>query len=111
MKYKIQLIPDFVNSIKQLKKKFVKLDEDIKPLLEDIEKGSFPGVPIEGCRGKAYKVRWQLKSANVGKRKGLRLIYAHSGFDNSIYLLFIYLKSETTDISLQAINDVLSSLS
>ncbi len=56
------------------------------------------GAVIPGTKG-LRKLRWV--SSSKGKRGGLRIIYYWITEDHSIYLLYIYKKSEQEDLSLE----------
>ena len=51
------------------------------------------GVHLSGLR----KIRWRRSGA--GKRGGLRLIYFWSKDDDTIYMLFVYPKSDQEDLT------------
>ena len=61
------------------KKKFLKIRADIKTVTDELEKGNFVGVKLEGLNlpenTAVYKARIANTSANVGKSHGFRLIY------------------------------------
>ncbi len=53
--------------------------------------------PLIPKGGGLRKIRW--KRSGVGKRGGLRLIYFWDKDDDTIYMLFVYPKSEQEDLT------------
>ena len=53
--------------------------------------------PLIPKGGGLPKIRW--KRSGGGKRGGLRLIYFWNKDDDTIYMLFVYLKSEQEDLT------------
>lgn len=54
------------------------------------------GVIIPGTGG-LRKIRW--RSANTGKRGGVRVIYYWAGSEDTILMLMIFAKSERSDLT------------
>ena len=79
------------------KKKYTKIYDDIRPIINELEKGNLLGDKLEDIELEegtaAYKVRVANSSANVGKSNGFRLIY-YLVVDEKIYLLSIYSKKD-----------------
>ena len=79
------------------KKKFLKIRADIKTVTDELEKGNFVGVKLEGLNLpeniSVYKVRIANSSANVGKSHGFRLLY-YIAIADEIYLVTIYSKKD-----------------
>jgi mRNA-degrading endonuclease RelE of RelBE toxin-antitoxin system len=89
----------FQKAYKRLRKKYRQLDDDILPLIEQLQSGETPGDQIQGVRYTIFKVRIQNTDAQRGKSGGYRVIYYVQTVDN-IILAYIYAKSEREDISM-----------
>lgn len=95
----IILTPHFEANVRfyREKKKYKKIDRDIKTVTDELIKGNLPGDRLEGLRvpdnTAFYKVRLPNSSANVGKSHGFRLIY-YVAIADEIYLLAIYSKKD-----------------
>lgn len=83
------------------KKKFLKIDDDIKTVTDELEQGNLLGDRLEDLNlpenTAAYKVRVANNSANVGKSHGFRLIY-YVVIEEKIYLVTIYSKKDDTRV-------------
>ena len=79
------------------KKKFLKINADVKTVTDELEQGNLVGDRLEGLdvpeNIAVYKVRIANSSANVGKSHGFRLIY-YVVIDEKIYLVSIYSKKD-----------------
>ena len=83
------------------RKKYLKIESDIQPAIEEIENGNFIGDKLEGltlpANTTAYKVRLPNSSTNVGKSGGFRLLY-YVAIADEIYFLTIYSKKDDNRI-------------
>lgn len=101
MNYKVVVTRNFEKQLKRLLKKFPSLKNDLLNLEKQLLKNPKLGVSL----GKnAYKVRLAVKSKAKGKSGGMRVIsYLELDFIindlTNIFLLSIYDKSETENIS------------
>ena len=86
------------------KKKYIKIQDDLAPILMELENDNLVGDKLEGLdlpeNTAAYKVRIANSSANVGKSNGFRLLY-YVAIEDEIYLLSIYSKKD----DIRVIND------
>ncbi len=96
-KYEISLsCPIFIKNLKYLKKKFHQIKADIEELFTSLGNGKKSGIPIPRFEGRVFKIRWPIKRANIGERKGLRCIYlkeektAGKAFGKIIPLILYY---------------------
>jgi len=71
MNYSIETIPRFDKDVKKLKKRFLKIKEDLSLLIEELCKNSKLGIALESG---LYKVRLQNSSIPTGKRAGFRVV-------------------------------------
>ena len=83
------------------KKKFLKINADVKTVTDELEQGNLVGDRLEGLdvpeNIAVYKVRIANSSANVGKSHGFRLIY-YVVIDEKIYLVSIYSKKDDSRV-------------
>ena len=88
----------FARQLKQLKKQYRHVEQDIEPLKSDLESGATPGDRLQGLNDAlVYKVRIPNRDAGRGKSGGYRIIYYVQTAEN-VYLLLIYSKSEQEDV-------------
>ena len=101
MNYQIITTKNFEKEVKRLAKKFPSLKTDLENLQEKLYENPFIGDPIGN---KSFKIRFAVKSKGKGKRGGMRII-THIELDfvmddlSNVYLLTIYDKSETENIT------------
>lgn len=101
----MQIIPTkyFKDDIKFYirKKKFLKINDDVKTVTIELEKDNLVGDRLEGLdvpeNIAVYKVRIANSSANVGKSHGFRLIY-YVVIEGKIYLVTIYSKKDDSRV-------------
>ena len=99
----IILTRQFKDDIKFYKrrKKYLKIEADIKPAVEELKVGNFIGDKLEGltipANTAAYKVRLPNSSTNTGKSIGFRLLY-YVAIADEIYFLTIYSKKDDNRI-------------
>ena len=83
------------------RKKYLKIDADVKPAVNELRAGNFIGDKLEGlaipANTSVYKVRLPNSSINVGKSGGFRLLY-YVAIADKIYLLKIYSKKDDNRI-------------
>ena len=96
MSYKISSIPLFDKQAKRLAKKFPSLKNDLADLVEKLT--------AEPEQGKAlgnnfYKVRLAIASKGKGKSGGARVITYIKIVETTVYMTFIYDKSEKATIT------------
>jgi hypothetical protein len=96
MSYKIEALTDFEKELKRLSKKYKSLGFDVANLIRNIRENPTLGTPL----GKnLYKVRLAISSKNQGKSGGARVITCFQIVEETIYLVYIYDKSEIDNIS------------
>ncbi len=109
MATKVDLAPEFRKSIKALKKKYLSVTKEVRGLVNQLERDERPGDKVPGVGHDVYKVRLKNPSAGKGKSGGFRVIY-YLRLADQVILLTIYSKSAQSDISPQAIRDILDDL-
>ncbi|MDC9726777.1 MAG: type II toxin-antitoxin system RelE/ParE family toxin [Candidatus Thioglobus sp.] len=85
----------FFKSFKRLSKKYKKLVYDYEKLVDVLESNSHNATQITD---NIYKIRLQNSSNPKGKSAGFRVVYFLKIEQDTIYLLDIFSKSETTNI-------------
>lgn len=98
---------EFKRNLRQLAKKYRRIQLDIQPLLTALEAGQTPGTPIPGVDVLVFKVRAQNSDSARGKSGGYRLIYQKTPEAN-IILITLYSKSEQSDISPPEIQSIIT---
>jgi len=90
-------LPSYLKSIKKLKKRFRNVKDDIDNFFEnDVSSIDDLGIKIHE---NIYKVRIKNSNKSVGKSGGYRLISYIEISENRINLLYIYDKSDLSNIS------------
>ena len=112
----IILARQFKEDIKFYKrrKKYLKIESDVKPAVEELQAGNLIGDKLEGLNIPAntavYKVRLPNSSINIGKSGGFRLLY-YVAIADRIYLAKIYSKKDDNRIPTDAqIAELINSL-
>ncbi len=95
---KVELSKNFEKKFKKLRKKNKNLLNDIKSLIETLQKEPTTGIFL----GKnIYKIRIANSSKNIGKRGGFRVITYYIDENDIVYLVEIYEKSNIENIPLE----------
>ncbi len=86
----------FERELKQLAKKYPSIHNDLAHLEVDLLRSPFQGTPIgKDC----FKIRIAIKSKGRGKSGGARIITFVQVVNQDIFLIAIYDKSESENIS------------
>ncbi|MBQ3725935.1 MAG: hypothetical protein IJR52_10855 [Selenomonadaceae bacterium] len=101
----MRIIPTkyFKNDVKFYvrKKKFLKIDADVKTVTDELEQGNLVGDKLDNlnlpANTAAYKVRVANSSTNVGKSDGFKIIY-YVVIEEKIYLATIYSKKDDSRV-------------
>ena len=102
----VYLTPRFKSQLKQLRKSYRKVNDDVGELVSALEEGGKPGVLLQGVGGReVYKVRLPNSSARIGKSGGFRVEY-HVGAD-AIALFLIWSKTQVDDLPIEVTLQVL----
>ena len=108
MPTQVEFADRFVRALKSLKKKYPSVDAEVERLVLQLESDERPGDKIPSVSYDVRKVRLRNPSANKGKSGGFRVIY-YLRLEDQVILLTIYSKSDQSDISAQAIREILES--
>lgn len=96
MSFDIVATDPFERKLKRLAKKYKSLSSDLEELFTQLAEMPTMGDPLgKNC----FKIRVTIASKGKGKRGGGRLITHVHVFQNIVYLIDIYDKSEQPDIS------------
>ncbi len=107
MNYNFTTFPTFEREFKRLAKKYKSLKHDIIMLSQEIEQN--PGVGTD-LGNNIYKYRLSISSKGKGKRGGGRVITMNilvSEDETGVAFLFIYDKSERTNITDKEIKELM----
>lgn len=102
----IELTPRFRKRLKQLAKRYRSIQQDLEPLITDLQAGKTPGDQIQGLSDPVFKVRIKNSDTKKGKSGGYRVIY-YIQSPTGLLLLTIYSKSDQSDVSNQVIEDII----
>ena len=104
MKYSVLAIPKFQKDLKKLSKKYPSLKKEYLKLVNDLSLNPEIGKYIgNNC----YKIRLSISSKGKGKSGGARVITYIRYYNETVYLLTIFDKAETENISDKEIKDIL----
>ncbi len=111
MPYTVIEHPKFNKLVKKISKKYKSINRDIeiaKKILS-IEPDRMTDY-IPGFAGQIGKFRMAISGSNIGKSGECRIIFLKHDESKTIRLLFIYMKSEKTNIGNKEIEEILSEL-
>jgi len=94
----------FKRKVKDLKKKYLHIDEDLRRLVEYLLKNPTHGIHLGSG---IYKVKLRCSDQPKGKRGSYRVITFYSHKEGFLYLLNIYHKSQIEDIPIHKIKEIL----
>ena len=96
MSYSVRTIPPFEKQFKRYYKKFPSLKSELADLISQLENQPDIGTPLgRDC----YKIRIAIASKSKGKSGGARVITCVVVMEKEVYLLYIYDKSEQSNVS------------
>ncbi|MHC5611358.1 MAG: type II toxin-antitoxin system RelE/ParE family toxin [Nostoc sp.] len=103
----VEVSPTFNRNLRTLAKKYRSIQNDIQPVIEQLEKAELPGDQIPGVAYAVFKLRVRNSDTQKGKSGGYRLIY-YVKTATGIILLTIYAKSEQVDIAADGIQSIIT---
>jgi len=109
MPYEIFLPRFFKSTVKDLKKKYPNVIQDLKTALRVVEENPGLGRALRGFTD-VKKLRVQNSDVTRGKRGGYRLIYLTDHADKRIIPLLLYSKSHKQDITTKELKALLGRL-
>ncbi|MBC6427308.1 MAG: type II toxin-antitoxin system RelE/ParE family toxin [Ekhidna sp.] len=96
MSFDIIATDPFKRKLKKLSKKYRSLKSDLLPVIEELAENPKLGTPL----GKeCYKIRVAISSKGKGKSGGARIITYVRILKETVFLIYIYDKSEQSTIS------------
>ncbi len=104
MKFKVELTDHFKKEAKRLLKKYPSLKNELTELFEILEENPELGTSLGN---NIYKIRLAISSKGKGKSGGARIITYVAITDETVLLLSIYNKSETENLSISEIQEIL----
>jgi mRNA-degrading endonuclease RelE of RelBE toxin-antitoxin system len=104
----IRFADEFEKELYRLSKKYRNIQQDVEPIIQQLEQGIILGDRLAGFGSEIYVYKLRVKNSNIqkGKSAGYRLIYLLESA-TSILLLTIYSKAEKEDITVGDINSIL----
>lgn len=106
MSRRIETAPTFERDLKRLGKRYLRIRQDLEPLIEQLIAGETPGDRVPGLMTVVYKVRVANTDARKGKSSGYRVIYYLPSEEANI-LLTIYSKNDQQDIPIGEITRII----
>ncbi len=99
---------EFKRSAKPLAKRYKSFNQDYQDLLDELERNPRLGTDL----GMGYrKVRMAIKSKGKGKSGGARVMTLDTlEYNDCLYLLFIYDKSDAANVDLDVIKKIVSEI-
>ena len=76
----VRYTPEFKRNLRALAKKYRHIRSDVQPIIEEIQRGSFPGDHVPSTGYSIFKVRIKNSDISKGKRSGYRFIGPWSSF-------------------------------
>ncbi|MCC5816776.1 MAG: type II toxin-antitoxin system RelE/ParE family toxin [Leptospira sp.] len=107
MKYNVYSIPKFEKQAKKLIKKYPSLKKELFDLIESLKTSPQQGTPLAND---CYKIRIAIASKGKGKSGGGRVITHLMVKEKSVYLLFLYDKSEVDSVSDKELEEILEEI-
>lgn len=96
MSNKIVVRETFQKQAKRLAKRYKSFPNDLQKLVDELKENAALGTSLGG---NIYKIRFAITSKNKGKSGGARIISYFYQTAETVYLLSIYDKSDTENIS------------
>lgn len=104
MSFKVKTIPKFDSELKRLSKKYPSLKSEFHDLINSLKERPNQGIYLgHNC----YKIRLSIASKKKGKSGGGRVITCLQIFEQTVYLLTIFDKSEHENIPDKDLKDLL----
>lgn len=94
--------PSFQSGLTSLRKRFPKIDKDLEEVWPDIARNhqeARQAESIPGFKNTLFKYRAKCSDMNRGSRGGYRIIGYYHQASNTLYPIFIYHKTDQSDIN------------
>ncbi len=99
----------FLKNVKQLRKRYRLIADDIEELLAEMESRDYRGDFMLDVSGGVFKVRLTNRSAQRGKSGGFRALYLRKEDDHFVFI-HIYSKTDKNDVTASEIRSILRDL-
>ena len=109
-RYSVYSTSTFKKSLKHLRKKYPHIREDLEEIVQVLAQFPDMGTAIPGYSHRTWKIRAKCTDVRKGKRAGYRIIYFWESGKKDVYLLFVYIKAEKTDVTKDEIEKLLQGL-
>lgn len=103
---RVDYADQFKRDLKQLHKKYRRLQDDVQPLIDRLVQGETPGDRVPNVGYPVYKVRVPSRDQAKGKQGGFRILY-YVRTANFILLLRIYPKATLSDLPTENIRKII----
>ncbi|MBL1174189.1 type II toxin-antitoxin system RelE/ParE family toxin [Pantanalinema sp. GBBB05] len=103
----IKITPEFQRKVRNLAKKYRRIQADLQPIFEQLQRGELSGDQIVGVGYEVFKLRVKNSDAQKGKSGGYRLIYWLQ-FTSTVVLLDIYSKSEQENTEVTEVQRIIA---
>jgi mRNA-degrading endonuclease RelE of RelBE toxin-antitoxin system len=106
LQFELLYSDEFKARLRSLAKRYRKIQEDLKPLLENLKAGTFEGDRLSGTgENPVFKTRLKNSDIRKGKSAGYRVIYEVRG-SVCVLLIVIYSKSDQNTIAADKIREI-----
>ncbi len=109
MSIEIVTTSDFDRDVTQLRRRFRRINQDIKAMIDEIVDSGYRGARMSGYGKALYKVCLTNRFARRGKSGGFRAIY-HPLDDHNCLFFHIYSKSDKGDVGASEMRKLLRDL-
>ena len=99
MSYEIEVTRPFERCIKDLKKKYPNVKDDLAKVFPRLRENPEVGDSIPGFEDRVWKLRVASTDLRKGKRGGYRLIYYWRRNHPKLYLVLVYAKVRKEDVT------------
>lgn len=99
MNYEIEITRPFERCIKDLKKKYPHVKDDLEKVFPWLREDPEVGDSIPGFGDRVWKLRVASRDIKKGKRGGYRLIYYWKRDSPKLYLILVYAKVRKEDVT------------
>jgi hypothetical protein len=111
----VDACPLFARLLKQLRKKYRRIEQDLKKAFTDIERDyetACGGSPIQGWQGEVWKYRCGSTDMRTGRSGGFRIIAVVEKSSNPhvLYPILLYAKPEKADVSAVEVAEAVKAL-
>lgn len=104
MNYSVKTIPKFEKNLKKLAKKYPSLKKEYIQLINSLKENPEQGTDLgKNC----YKIRLSIASKGKGKSGGARVVTNIVVYNTTVYLLYIYDKSDKDSLTKKELQELL----